>query len=550
MKKGFTFLFMLLALMLAFGQQTPIKKSKVKQVVNGKRYIVHVVEHGQTLYSITRAYGVKSYEAYLKKDKNKLNIGDTVWIPMANGDESIPSNSSYKYVEVKQGQTLYSISKTFGVSIAELEKLNPELKSSPLRVGMILKIPLKGGEKKADSSTDKNGKRKVEVLSAIPPPVDIPVRDRMDKAKIHVTLMMPLFLNNIDEISTSKFDIEQRRRRTYKSFTFIQFYEGILMGLDCLESLGYNVVLNVVDISEDSPDKVEKAFEEHKIANSDFIIATLFQHSFEKAAELAKENKIFIINPLADRPEILKDNPYVIKYMPSIEGTVKNIINVIKKDFKDPNLYIVHSVAKTEKQWYDEFAAQLEEQKNLKYTMFSWAASNRLVQMMKNDENNIVISIYDETPAKNKAYSNNLLNKLFSLKKTTPTLFTIQNYIKLYNDVEYNQLQRLNYHLVNNTYLDYSNPFHKEFIDKFKEKYKTEPVGDYALIANDLIIHFVIGLHNRGSEFWKEPNIPSNSNILYPMLFKRSNPTDGFENQAAYIYKMENFKLRQVNRKR
>jgi LysM repeat protein len=149
MKKGFTFLFMLLALMLAFGQQTPIKKSKVKQVVNGKRYIVHVVEHGQTLYSITRAYGVKSYEAYLKKDKNKLNIGDTVWIPMANGDESIPSNSSYKYVEVKQGQTLYSISKTFGVSIAELEKLNPELKSSPLRVGMILKIPLKGGEKKS-----------------------------------------------------------------------------------------------------------------------------------------------------------------------------------------------------------------------------------------------------------------------------------------------------------------------------------------------------------------------------------------------------------------
>ena len=300
---------------------------------------------------------------------------------------------------------------------------------------------------------------------------------------------------------------------------------------------------------EDNPALVVKAFEEYDIANSDFIISMLFQHSFEKAAELAKNNRVFIINSLADRSEILKDNPYVVKYMPSIEGSVKAVINSVKKNFKNPHLYLIHSNSKNEKVWFEEFKKQLSEQKEVEYTLFSWAASNRLVQMLKNDNSNVVVSIYDEAPGKNKAFSNLLMNKLFSLKKTTPTLLTTDNYIKTYSDIDYNQLERLEYHTFDNTYLDYSNPVHKDFIDKFKEKYKTEPIGEYALIGNDIVIHFVLGLHRRGSEFWKNPNISANSNVLYPMLFKRPADGDGFENQAAYIYKMEDYKLVPVNRK-
>jgi hypothetical protein len=235
--------------------------------------------------------------------------------------------------------------------------------------------------------------------------------------------------------------------------------------------------------------------------------------------------------------------------MPSIEGSVKAILGVVKNNFNNPHLYLIHSNSNLEKQWFEEFKKQLSEQKDIEYTLFSWAASNRLLQMLKNDNGNVVVSIYDEAPGKNKAYTINLLNKLFSLKKTTPTLITTQNYIKMYNDIDYNQLQRLEYHTINNTFLDYSNPNHKEFIDKFKERFKTEPTGDYALIGNDLIIQFVLGLHKRGSEFWKNPNLPKNSAIMYPMLFKRPTETDGFENQATYIYKMDDYKLKPVNRK-
>jgi LysM repeat protein/ABC-type branched-subunit amino acid transport system substrate-binding protein len=541
MKKTSIFLTTLFVFIVCFGQGS-ITKSKVKQTLNGKKYYVHVVEHGQTVFSVSRAYGVKYYDAVIKKDMDKLLIGDTIWIPITDNDGNAPENSSYRYVEVKKGQTLYNLSKIYKVSIDDIENLNPELKESGLKVGMILKMPLEGTE----NTNTNNSSEKVQTQKI---PFNFSVRDRVDKNKIHVTLMMPLFLDNIGEISTSKFDIEQRRRRTYKSFTFIQFYEGILMGLDYLEAEGYNVVLNVVDIPDDDPKKVEQAFNEYDIAKSDFIIAALFQHSFEKLAELAKENRIFVINSLSDRDAILKDNPYVIKYMPSIEGSVKAILGVVKNNFNNPHLYLIHSNSNLEKQWFEEFKKQLSEQKDIEYTLFSWAASNRLLQMLKNDNGNVVVSIYDEAPGKNKAYTINLLNKLFSLKKTTPTLITTQNYIKMYNDIDYNQLQRLEYHTINNTFLDYSNPNHKEFIDKFKERFKTEPTGDYALIGNDLIIQFVLGLHKRGSEFWKNPNLPKNSAIMYPMPFKRPTETDGFENQATYIYKMDDYKLKPVNRK-
>ena len=58
MKKTSIFLTVLFIFFVSFGQES-ITKSKVKQTLNGKKYYVHVVEHGQTVFSVSRAYGVK-----------------------------------------------------------------------------------------------------------------------------------------------------------------------------------------------------------------------------------------------------------------------------------------------------------------------------------------------------------------------------------------------------------------------------------------------------------------------------------------------------------
>ena len=50
-------------------------------MMNGKQYFVHIVDQGQTVYAIARAYGLKEVEAVTKKDIHFLHEGDTVWLP-------------------------------------------------------------------------------------------------------------------------------------------------------------------------------------------------------------------------------------------------------------------------------------------------------------------------------------------------------------------------------------------------------------------------------------------------------------------------------------
>ena len=837
MKKTFA-LFALLSICLITWAQTPVIVTKEIKTINGKNYYAHVVEKGQTVFSIARAYGVNYHDAVLKSDIDKIAIGDTVFLPT----NEKPAPTQFHYYVVKQGNTLYSIAKTYQVEVDDILKLNPKIENNNIKVGEVIKIPMeKSAKDKGTAQTSKPQQNSVNSQSQQPAPVYKPIKDSKQEAKeqkelekqqkeaeakakkekerqqkeakekeakekkelerqqkeaqakeakekkelekqqkeaeakakkeqerlqkeaeakeakekkelekkqkelerqqkeakekearekkelekqqkeaeakakkeqeqlkkdtkdkeaqerkeldeqkkeiekqrkelekqqkelerqqkelekkqkevekaskseqqtvsennvqpqnnpkaefrpmgrksqqsdaissgngpsarlhettyetepitkaepakkistnpateqktsspstsedynyaelplqtapnigksvpapnvlirnrvsnteIHITLMIPLYLSSIDEISTSKFDIEQRKKRKYKSFEFIQFYEGVLLGLESLKNEGCNVVLNVVDIPGDLPDKVAQAFDSYNVAQSDLIIALLEKNAFEKAAQLAQKNNVFILNPFSSRAEILDQNPYVVKLAPSNQGLVSSILSMVTKSYSSPNLYIVHSNGKLEKKLLDEFQTQLKNQNKIKYTIFDWSANAKLANMLKNSaDDNIVINIYDQNKDKNKTQSSLILNRMFSVKKNTPTLITIPNWATKYEDIDYNQLQRLNYHFLSNSYLDYNNPKHKNFIDRFKEKYKTEPQGNYAALGNDIIIHFVAGINSKGTEkFWEDPNTERRHSMIYYFHFKRSAPDKGFENQNAYFYRL------------
>ncbi len=837
MKKTFA-LFALLSICLITWAQTPVIVTKEIKTINGKNYYAHVVEKGQTVFSIARAYGVNYHDAVLKSDIDKIAIGDTVFLPT----NEKPAPKQFHYYVVKQGNTLYSIAKTYQVEVDDILKLNPKIENNNIKVGEVIKIPMeKSAKDKGTAQTSKPQQNSVNSQSQQPAPVYKPIKDSKQEAKeqkelekqqkeaeakakkeqerlqkeakekeakekkelerqqkeaqakeakekkelekqqkeaeakakkeqerlqkeaeakeakekkelekkqkelerqqkeakekearekkelekqqkeaeakakkeqeqlkkdtkdkeaqerkeldeqkkeiekqrkelekqqkelerqqkelekkqkevekaskseqqtvsdnnvqpqnnpkaefrpmgrksqqsdaissgngpsarlhettyetepitkaepakkisinpaseqktsspstsddynyaelplqtapnigksvpapnvlirnrvsnteIHITLMIPLYLSSIDEISTSKFDIEQRKKRKYKSFEFIQFYEGVLLGLESLKNEGCNVVLNVVDIPGDLPDKVAQAFDSYNVAQSDLIIALLEKNAFEKAAQLAQKNNVFILNPFSSRAEILDQNPYVVKLAPSNQGLVSSILSMVTKSYSSPNLYIVHSNGKLEKKLLDEFQTQLKNQNKIKYTIFDWSANAKLANMLKNSaDDNIVINIYDQNKDKNKTQSSLILNRMFSVKKNTPTLITIPNWATKYEDIDYNQLQRLNYHFLSNSYLDYNNPKHKNFIDRFKEKYKTEPQGNYAALGNDIIIHFVAGINSKGTEkFWEDPNTERRHSMIYYFHFKRSAPDKGFENQNAYFYRL------------
>lgn len=136
----------------AFSQQEVVVERSVNKVIlEGKVYYIHIVEPGQTLYSISRAYNISQKEISVENPGviSGIRIGQTLKIPVEplgaedQVDTSEPEvlRSDRSTHKVKKGETFYSISRKYGISEEELQKANPSVRMDDLRPGQRLIIP-------------------------------------------------------------------------------------------------------------------------------------------------------------------------------------------------------------------------------------------------------------------------------------------------------------------------------------------------------------------------------------------------------------------------
>ncbi|MER0468570.1 LysM peptidoglycan-binding domain-containing protein [Bacillus cabrialesii subsp. cabrialesii] len=113
------------------------------------------VKKGDTLWDLSRKYDttiskIKS-ENHLRSDF--IYAGQTLSINgKSTSSKSSSSSSSSSTYKVKSGDSLWKISKKYGMTVSELKKLNG-LKSDLLRIGQVLK--LKGSTSSKSSSSSK-----------------------------------------------------------------------------------------------------------------------------------------------------------------------------------------------------------------------------------------------------------------------------------------------------------------------------------------------------------------------------------------------------------
>lgn len=112
---------------------------------------IHIVKKGDSLYELSKKYGVplvKIVDANPQLvDPNKLDIGMKIKIPIEPVPVPGPEGSQpiiHKH-PVKQGDSLWKLSKAWGVSLKEIIDANPQLKNpNALLVGEIVNIPSAG----------------------------------------------------------------------------------------------------------------------------------------------------------------------------------------------------------------------------------------------------------------------------------------------------------------------------------------------------------------------------------------------------------------------
>ncbi len=133
-----------------FAQQEPpkIEISNQKVIVEGKKFYIHNVKSGETLYSLARAYKVDKKEIMIHNPQlsEGLKAGSVIKIPIQSLSEEqagseISDTTGFHYIKIRRKHTLFSLSQEYSVSIQEIYDANPGLAERGLKRKETIKIP-------------------------------------------------------------------------------------------------------------------------------------------------------------------------------------------------------------------------------------------------------------------------------------------------------------------------------------------------------------------------------------------------------------------------
>ncbi len=139
---------LLAALLIGFivTSASPIDSIRMEEK-RGNKFIIHQVDPGETVYSLAKRYDVdpRDISKVNRIRNNDIKIGQFLEIPY--GEYEIQGRSHI----VKQGESLYGISRLYGVSVSDLRRWN-RLRSNDLSVGQQLVI--EGASNKGDTESE------------------------------------------------------------------------------------------------------------------------------------------------------------------------------------------------------------------------------------------------------------------------------------------------------------------------------------------------------------------------------------------------------------
>lgn len=167
----------------------------ISTTVFSQKVIKHSVKSGESVYSIAKKYDVTEKEVYELNPKLKgsiLGLKTVVQIPNKKYKKPVEKVAEKKEKLVKSAvseeivaskndpisthlvapkETLYSISKKYGITMETICELNPELKTGTLKVGAKLKLPVKNAEIIAEKQPEKQIEKQIENKPEVKPVV-------------------------------------------------------------------------------------------------------------------------------------------------------------------------------------------------------------------------------------------------------------------------------------------------------------------------------------------------------------------------------------------
>jgi LysM repeat protein len=285
--------------------KVPFEKPKTDEFspADYEKYQIHKVAKGETLYSISKKYNVteESIAALNPLAKNGLKEGQQLKIVERkkqvvsnNVSNSLPGEAFEMY-KVEKGETVYAITKKFGISADDFYLWNPEAKNGVkaeqmVRVGA--KKPIK------DSTIKQNVVALVDTIVATKKPV------------YNIGIMMPFQFNETDFINVDQL-VKDKQDFPSTQTIALELYQGIKYAIDSLQTADCKFNIQLFDTQDRDSAQVFKVVKENGFRELDLCIGPVYNSSFKVVAENAKELGI----PIVFLRLLNKTKFYLIMYM-------------------------------------------------------------------------------------------------------------------------------------------------------------------------------------------------------------------------------------------
>lgn len=299
------------------GEVIAIPKSEIKGEIPEQKHQFHTVKPQETVFGISRQYGISTDEL-LKANPaingTALKIGDHLRIPQ---QQVTTTQVSMRKHTVERKETLFAISKKYNVEMADIQKANPNVNFNRLKKGVRLNIPV---TVVAEPKTIAN--EPVTIISdTTSPGNDCNTFNYFkDKPTLKIAVLLPFNAGNYsfsdtttisaDELGGHDVSISSRTR------IVLEFYEGFLFGLEQFKNRGVNIQLQTYDTHSD-PNRLSQILRRPELANVDLIIGPAHAQHLASVSAFSNQHRIKMVYPFSISNSELHRNPYLFHMMPA-----------------------------------------------------------------------------------------------------------------------------------------------------------------------------------------------------------------------------------------
>lgn len=478
---------------------------------NSKNIQTHRLEPKETKYGIARKYGITiaELEALNPGMGAIISVGAVINVPATEVLASAQLAEDFMFYEVQPKEGFFRLKVKLGLSEEEITSLNPYAKDG-LKEGMVLKIP-----KKNKMSAGFDNVQIVDLENGI-----------YNKEKKSLAVILPFQLQKVgvDTINTNTVLIKKGGMLRVA----LDFYSGVLMAAEFAKDKGISVHIDVYD-NEGSNSKTSSIIAENDFSKVDAVIGPLRQKNVEKAVSMLRESKTAVFSPLSNREMTTSSNFF--QTLPSDAMLRKSMMDFLLANKADKNMVLISDIerssqkAKILKALPSAIALSPHEKGFLQITDFD-------EKLSEEKENWVILEsiqpgIISNTLGLLNGMTDSLKIRLFTLHKNDAYKF---------HDVSNSHLAKLNFTFpsVNRTY-SYSDK--NPFVISYKNKYGVYP-NRYAVRGFDITYDILLRLGTAEDVYASAKNDYVTEYVENKFRYTM-NASKGYKNQAVYIIKFK-----------